>query len=131
MQAVLEEHEPGQFVVKLQGELDMATEPVLSDMIREVLSREQVGKLKIDLAGLQFLDSQECGRCCRFGGRPKTGESTWKSPTPVSMWPRCCGWRQWIDCWGSPPEGNRARPVHPTKAKETPGSNRFVGRGAG
>jgi anti-sigma B factor antagonist len=57
MQAVLEEHEPGQFVVKLQGELDMATEPVLSDMIREVLSREQVGKLKIDLAGLQFLDS--------------------------------------------------------------------------
>lgn len=57
MQAVLEEHEPGQFVVKLHGELDMATEPMLTDMAREVLSREGIGKLEVDLSGLQFLDS--------------------------------------------------------------------------
>ena len=64
MHAVLEEHEPGQFVVKLHGELDMATEPVLTDMVQ--------ASWRSTCPGCSSWTRPGSGRCCRFVGPPKT-----------------------------------------------------------
>lgn len=57
MQVRVEEREPSEFVIVLDGELDMATEPLLAEAATELLACGGVASLVIDLARLQFLDS--------------------------------------------------------------------------
>lgn len=57
MQVRVEEPVPSQFVLAPHGELDMATAPVLDEVVAGVMSRGQVAAMVVDLAGVQFLDS--------------------------------------------------------------------------
>lgn len=57
MQVRVEERAPREFVIALDGELDLATEPLLTDAVRTLMAGPVVGALVVDLAGLRFLDS--------------------------------------------------------------------------
>ena len=123
MHAVLEEHEPGQFVVKLHGELDMATEPVLTDMVQEVLSREGVGKLEVDLSGLQFLDSTGVRALLQIRRATEDRGVTLEVTRPGTRWPRCSRWPRSTACWAYPPPRTaRLRPPGPWSGRKSPGT---------
>jgi anti-sigma B factor antagonist len=57
VQVRVEEPEPRRFVVAPSGELDMATTPVLDRAVGEVLARDDVAALVVDLTEVRFMDS--------------------------------------------------------------------------
>lgn len=57
MQVVLEERTQGRFVMSLNGDLDIATAPVLAEAVTRLMADGAVGQLLVDLADVRFLDS--------------------------------------------------------------------------
>jgi anti-anti-sigma factor len=57
VQVIVEEQAPGRFVMSLAGDLDLATEPVLTDAVAGLLAGARVEQLLVDLAEVRFLDS--------------------------------------------------------------------------
>jgi anti-anti-sigma factor len=66
---------PGATTIVIQGELDLATMPVLAEQL-VVLARDQPGRLVFDLAATRFMDCGAArliagsGQWLRDGGRP-------------------------------------------------------------
>ncbi|MFF5234106.1 STAS domain-containing protein [Dactylosporangium sp. NPDC000521] len=59
--AKLEAPDPGTVVIRLDGELDLATRDRLSEAVRAVLPVFRPGALVVDLAGVTVLDSAGIG----------------------------------------------------------------------
>ena len=57
MRVVLEERTQGRYVISLDGDLDMATAPVLAEAVNRLMAGTTVGQLMVDLAEVRFLDS--------------------------------------------------------------------------
>jgi anti-anti-sigma factor len=57
VRVMLEERARGSFVVSLDGDLDMATAPMLADAVERVMADAPVAELQVDLAQVRFLDS--------------------------------------------------------------------------
>lgn len=57
MRVLLEERTRGRFVMSLDGDLDIATAPVLADAVTRLMADGAVGQLLVDLAEVRFLDS--------------------------------------------------------------------------
>lgn len=57
MRVLLEERTQGRYVMSLDGDLDIATAPVLADAVTRVIADAAVGQLLVDLAEVRFLDS--------------------------------------------------------------------------
>lgn len=57
MRIEVEQRAPHQFVVTLAGELDMATGPILTDAVTDLLERGRVDAMVVDVSELRFLDS--------------------------------------------------------------------------
>jgi anti-sigma B factor antagonist len=55
--AIIEDASPGRTIVKLSGELDIASAPELSERLLAILSRRTPSHLILDLSKLQFIDS--------------------------------------------------------------------------
>lgn len=57
MRVLLEERTQGRYVLSLDGDLDIATAPVLRDAVTRLMADGAVGQLLVDLADVRFLDS--------------------------------------------------------------------------
>lgn len=57
VRVLLEEREQGRYVMSLDGDLDIATAPVLADAVTRLIAEPAVGQLLVDLADVRFLDS--------------------------------------------------------------------------
>lgn len=57
MRVEVEQRAPHQFVVTLVGELDMATGPILTEAVTDLLARGRVDAMVVDASELRFLDS--------------------------------------------------------------------------
>ena len=57
VRVLLEERTQGRYVLSLDGDLDIATAPVLKDAVTRLMADGAVGQLLVDLADVRFLDS--------------------------------------------------------------------------
>jgi anti-sigma B factor antagonist len=57
VRVLLEERTQGRYVLSLDGDLDIATAPVLADAVTRLMADGAVGQLLVDLADVRFLDS--------------------------------------------------------------------------
>jgi anti-anti-sigma factor len=57
VRVLLEERTQGRYVISLDGDLDIATAPVLAETVNRLMAGTTVGQLLVDLAEVRFLDS--------------------------------------------------------------------------
>jgi anti-anti-sigma factor len=70
--------QPGQAILVLHGELDMATESRLRDVAMAQLEVSGLAKLGLDLADITFLDSCGISVLVDLRNQPTTAASTWR-----------------------------------------------------
>jgi len=85
---IIEDHSSGSVVLRLRGELDMATAPRLRQAVQAALDADPLtSTLTVDLGGISFIDSTGIGVLVAAARRAEKGDCSFvlRAPSPTVL----------------------------------------------